>query len=169
MGSCITSLLKPYGIRFPIITSWRNYDEGDSEIQHKHLASHLPKLISAYGYESVSLASDSSDATEQILSALREEKILLLSKDFFSEVRLAQEHQLDLSKYPPRSAYLEHLNKVYAHRETVFIGTTGNLAREMYSLMPDTKNFYMAGNMGGALSVGLGSYLGGKTHHRMRR
>ena len=41
MGSCITSLLKPYGITFPIITSWRNYKAGDSEIQHEHLASNL--------------------------------------------------------------------------------------------------------------------------------
>ena len=32
----------------------------------------------------------------------------------------------------------------------------------MYSFMPDTKNFYMAGNMGGALSVGLGAFLAGK-------
>ena len=51
MGSCITSLLKPYNITFPIITSWRTYNEGDSEIQHKHLASELPSLIEAYGYK----------------------------------------------------------------------------------------------------------------------
>ena len=50
MASCITSLLKPYGITFPIITSWRTFKEGDSEIQHQHLATELPKLISAYGY-----------------------------------------------------------------------------------------------------------------------
>ena len=51
MGSCITSLIKPYGVTFPILTSWRSYKEGDSEIQHKHLAKELPKLINAYGYE----------------------------------------------------------------------------------------------------------------------
>ena len=39
MASCITSLLKPYGVTFPILTSWRTYKEGDSEIQHKHLES----------------------------------------------------------------------------------------------------------------------------------
>ena len=44
MGSCITSLLKPYGVTFPIITSWRTYKDGDSEIQHQHLATELPKL-----------------------------------------------------------------------------------------------------------------------------
>ncbi len=38
MGSCITSLLKPYGITFPMMVSWRTYKEGDSEIQHQHLA-----------------------------------------------------------------------------------------------------------------------------------
>jgi phosphonopyruvate decarboxylase len=32
----------------------------------------------------------------------------------------------------------------------------------MYSFMPDTNNFYMAGNMGGALSLGLGASLAGK-------
>ena len=51
MASCITSLLKPYGVTFPILTSWRTYKEGDSEIQHQHLATELPKLISAYGYQ----------------------------------------------------------------------------------------------------------------------
>ena len=53
-GSCVTSLLKPYNITFPIITSWRTYKEGDSEIQHKHLATELPKLVEAgedfYGF-----------------------------------------------------------------------------------------------------------------------
>jgi phosphonopyruvate decarboxylase len=44
----------------------------------------------------------------------------------------------------------------------VFIGTTGNTSREMYSFMPDTNNFYMAGNMGGALSLGLGVAMTGK-------
>ncbi|RXK08782.1 thiamine pyrophosphate-binding protein, partial [Halarcobacter bivalviorum] len=38
----------------------------------------------------------------------------------------------------------------------------GNTAREMYSFMKDTNNFYMAGNMGGALSLGLGAAKAGK-------
>ena len=37
---------------FPILTSWRTYQNGDSEIQHQHLATELPTLINAYGYES---------------------------------------------------------------------------------------------------------------------
>ena len=41
MGSCITSLLMPYDLKFPIITSWRTYEAGDSEIQHAHLAPFL--------------------------------------------------------------------------------------------------------------------------------
>jgi len=44
----------------------------------------------------------------------------------------------------------------------LFIGTTSNAAREMYSFMPDTNNFYMAGNMGGALSLGFGAAKAGK-------
>ena len=55
MGSCITSLLKPYGVTFPILSSWRTYKYPDSEIQHQHLAKELPQLIEAYGYENVIL------------------------------------------------------------------------------------------------------------------
>ena len=33
----------------------------------------------------------------------------------------------------------------------------------MYEYMPQTNNFYMAGNMGGALSLGIGSALAGKS------
>ena len=61
MGSCITSLLKPYEIKFPILTSWRSYNEGDSEIQHEHLASELPSLIESYGYEHIELDNENCD------------------------------------------------------------------------------------------------------------
>ena len=54
------------------------------------------------------------------------------------------------------------LNQRYKGTDVLFIGTTGNAAREMYSFMPDTNNFYMAGNMGGALSVGFGAAKAGK-------
>jgi phosphonopyruvate decarboxylase len=162
MGSCITSLLKPYDIKFPIIVSWRTYKEGDSEIQHKHLATRLPDLVDAYGYKSEVLIDDENKVIDQIISAESETKILLLENGFFSKVDLEGQNQLDLSHYIPRSKFLEKLNLLYSGSDYAFIGTTGNAAREMYSLMPDTKNFYMAGNMGGALSLGLGGYLGGK-------
>jgi len=55
MGSCITSLMKPYGVFFPILVSWRTYTEGSSEIQHQHLATELPSLVNAYGYEHIVL------------------------------------------------------------------------------------------------------------------
>ena len=61
MGSCITSLLKPYNITFPILSSWRTYNDGDSEIQHEHLATELPSLISAYGYKSQILDNNNID------------------------------------------------------------------------------------------------------------
>ena len=54
------------------------------------------------------------------------------------------------------------MNEMFKDTNTLFIGTTGNTAREMYSFMPDTNNFYMAGNMGGALSLGLGAAMAGK-------
>jgi phosphonopyruvate decarboxylase len=85
-----------------------------------------------------------------------------LSKDTFSKISLEDKHQLDLSSLTPRSEYLLALNKQYKNTNTLFIGTTGNTAREMYSFMKDTNNFYMAGNMGGALSLGLGASLSGK-------
>lgn len=162
MGSCITSLLKPYGIMFPIIVSWRTYKEGDSEIQHAHLASRLPDLVDAYGYKHTILNRDTEDtAIEQIRACESSKQICLLETDTFSTINLDNELKLDLSDYPPRSDYLKLLNSRYSESRKVFLGTTGNAAREMYTYMPDTKNFYMAGNMGGALSVGLGTYLAG--------
>jgi phosphonopyruvate decarboxylase len=163
MGSCITSLLKPYGVTFPIISSLRTYKDGDSEIQHQHLATKLPKLIEAYGYDNTILDADDIDmAISQINLCDISETICILNKDTFSKVTLDEKHKLDLSSLIPRSKYLLSLNEQFKNTDTLFIGTTGNTAREMYTFMKDTNNFYMAGNMGGALSLGLGASLAGK-------
>ena len=163
MGSNITSLLKPYGVTFPILTSWRTYKDGDSEIQHQHLATQLPELIKAYGYENTILNQDSVDvAINQINQCNTTFTIGIIKKDTFTKVELNDEHKLDLSSYIPRSEFLIDLNEKFKDTDTLFIGTTGNTAREMYSFMKDTNNFYMAGNMGGALSLGIGSSMAGK-------
>lgn len=158
MGSCITSLLEPNDVQFPIITSWRTYEEGDSEIQHKHLATELFKLIQAYGYTPEILNNTDLDfALSQVKQLGENNKIGVLQKDSFSQVQLLPEHCLDLSHLTPRSKFLQQLNARFAYSPTLFIGTTGNTAREMYGFMPDTHNFYMVGNMGGALALGLGA------------
>ena len=163
MGSCITSLLKPYNITFPILSSWRTYSEGDSEIQHKHLATDLPALIQSYGYKNVILDNQNlNKSLDQIDVSNNSHTICIINKDSFTKVELASQHKLDLSKYTPRSKFLIKLNELYKDRNVVFIGTTGNTAREIYSFMPATTNFYMAGNMGGALSLGLGASMAGK-------
>jgi len=162
MGSSITSMLKPYNITFPIITSWRTYKEGDSEVQHKHLATELPKLIEAYGYENQIL---SQDSLEEIISQINNSDnsflINILKKDTFLKVELEEQFKIELP-YPKRSEFLKTLNEKYKGSDIIFIGTTGNTAREMYSFMKDTNNFYMVGNMGGALSLGLGMAKAGK-------
>ena len=163
MASCITSLLKPYGVTFPILTSWRTYKEGDSEIQHQHLATKLPKLINAYGYQQHILDNqDLDNAIAQINDCNENHTICVIRKDSFDKVKLKNEHVLDLSAYTPRSEFLISLNEKFKGKDVLFIGTTGNAAREMYSFMPDTHNFYMAGNMGGALSIGFGADKAGK-------
>jgi len=163
MASCITSLLKPYNISFPIVVSWREYHDGDSEIQHQHLATELPKLIDAYGYKHDILNSlDLKSAISQINNARRNHTVCVIKKDTFSKVKLKAKHQLDLSDYTLRSAFLVSLNSIFQNQDVLFVGTTGNVAREMYSFMPSTSNFYMAGNMGGALSIGIGAAKAGK-------
>ena len=163
MASCITSLLKPYGVTFPILTSWRTYKDGDSEIQHQHLATKLPALISAYGYKHYIFDSQDLDsAIAQINDCNDNHTICIIEKDSFSKVTLKDKHILDLSGYTPRSKFLVSMNVQFKDADILFIGTTGNTAREMYSFMPDTNNFYMAGNMGGALSVGFGAAKAGK-------
>ena len=163
MGSCMTSLLNPYDVTFPIMTSWRTYKEGNSEIQHKHLATELPVLIESYGYEHTILNIDHVDnALSQINLSNTTKTVCIIEKDSFTKVELLEEHKLDLSEYTPRSEFLLKMNDMYKDTDTLFIGTTGNTAREMYSFMPNTNNFYMAGNMGGALSLGLGAAMAGK-------
>ena len=164
MGSCITSLLNPYGIFFPMIVSWRTYKEGNSEVQHKHLAEALPELIKAYGYDFDILNKNNLEiAINQILQCNEARKICILEKESFSNVDLNEEHKLDLSIYSRRSSYFNYLNDKFKDSEILFIGTTGNTSREMFSFMPDTQNFYMAGNMGGALSLGFGASKAGKS------
>ncbi len=96
MGSCITSLLKPYDIHIAMIVSWRTYKEGDSEIQHQHLATELPKLIAAYGsnYEILD-NNDVNHAIEQIEASHNSHKILVLQKNTFSPIALEEKHQLN--------------------------------------------------------------------------
>lgn len=157
MGSCITSLLKPYNIKFPILTSWRTYNKGDSEIQHEHLATNLPNLVRAYGYDSFIIDSDNLyDTIEKIEDCNSKYLIGIIQKDSFSKIFLDTQYIANLQSYPKRSDYLVFLNSYFSNTDTIFIGTTGNTSREMYSIMKNTKNFYMVGNMGGALSVGLG-------------
>jgi sulfopyruvate decarboxylase TPP-binding subunit len=164
MGSCITSLMKPYGIRFPILVSWREYKEGNSEVQHKHLAVKLPDLIIAYGYKSIRLdKEDISISINQVENCNDIDQICVLEKDTFSEVALLEKHKINLSNYRPRSEFLKILDNYFNHKNVLFIGTAGNTSREMYSFMPNTDNFYLAGNMGGALSLGLGVAKTGKT------
>lgn len=163
MGSCITSLLKPYGIKIPMLVSWRTYNSGDSEIQHKHLATNLPSLIKAYGYSYEILSKQNiSTAISQIEKCNTSNLICILEKETFSKVALQKKHELSLNSRIKRSEFLKILNNYYKEKKALFIGTTGNTAREMYTFMPNTNNFYMAGNMGGALSLGLGAAKGGK-------
>ena len=163
MGSCLTSLSNPYNIFFPIICSWRTYKEGDSEIQHKHLANNLCDLISSYGYEYEKLTNNMSKALEKVNRSFFKKNILLIDKETFNDCDLDEIHKVNLSYYPNRSVYLTSLKRLIKFEKNfVCIGTTGNTSREMYSLMEGNPNFYMTGNMGGALSIGLGSALAGK-------
>ena len=136
--------------------------EGDSEVQHKLLATKLPDLIDAYGYKHDLLVDCIDDALLQLERCFKNDLILVLSDGLFSKVILDDEHLVSLSTYPSRMKYLENLAQSVFLQESIFIGTTGNTAREMFSCMPNTKNFYMAVNMGVALSFGLGAYLAGQ-------
>lgn len=100
------------------------------------------RVANTYGYENVILDNENIELCDKSFT------IGIIKKDSFTKVQLDEKHKLDLSKYTPRSEFLIALNNLFINDDTLFIGTT---AREMYSFMKDTNNFYMAGNMGGAL------------------
>tara|TARA_B100000900_G_scaffold383593_1_gene371649 strand:- start:1602 stop:2666 length:1065 start_codon:yes stop_codon:yes gene_type:complete len=163
MVSCITSLLKPYGVTFPILVSWRTYSEGDSEIQHKHLSKELPNLISSLGYQKEILdSSDLINSINQINSCNEKYKICIIEKNTFDKVELYNDRIKKTNSKISRVRYLSSLNDLYKNKDILFIGTTGHTSREMFKFMPNTNNFYMAGNMGGALSIGFGAAKSGR-------
>ena len=163
VGSCVSSLLNPYGVHVAMLVSWRKYSEGGSEIQHQHLSTALPELIKAYGADYEILNSEDIDqALVQLSESDDSSKIIILEKDTFSKIDLKPEHVLNLSAYPPRTNYFKLLNRFHGKADTVFIATTGFTSREMAQVMPEARVFFMVGNMGGALSVGLGAALAGK-------
>ena len=131
LGSCLTSLVKPYKIDLTIIVSWRSYKHGDSEIQHSHLSTNIKSLIKSYGYNSELLnTSGTNNVVLQVKESSKKNKILLL-KDSFSKVQLFESHKIDLSNYPKRSDYLKRLNLKFKNKSYVFIGTTGTRLRNV--------------------------------------
>lgn len=162
MGSCISSLLKPYNIFIPILISWRPYTPGDSEIQHELLASNLPNLVSSYGYALVTLDAQSVDmACSQIQDSFLAHNLIVFRDNTFSEVGLLDAGGNVLESIPKRSQYLVELNNQLEEPSPSFIATTGALSREAAKYLSGKSVFFMAGNMGGALSIGLGSFLSG--------
>ena len=164
MASGLSSLIQPYGIKFPIITSWRTYEAGDSEIQHAVLAENLPDFIQACGFDYELIPQENEEeAVTYVMESFNDQYILVLQADTFSKVSLLEEHKTSRDSYVARGEFLNELNKHFGGNSgTTFIGTTGATSREMATLMPDTKNFYMAGNMGNALSVGVGAWMQGR-------
>lgn len=155
-ASCISSMLVPYGIHFPIISSWRTYKNGDSEIQHKVLAEKLTDLVDSVGAYTYIIESE-MELIDYLYSYSKLGLFhigVLCNQDLFESVELNEENK---SKLPDtnffRSDYLKMLNNCPEYK---FFGTTGNTAREMYTFMPDTDNFYQAGNMGNVCSVAAG-------------
>jgi phosphonopyruvate decarboxylase len=159
MGSCLTSLCYPYEIYFPLMTSHR----GSSEVQHEVLAENLHELIKSYNYDCTIL--DSEDQTqspiELVKQACETPLFLIVDDKTFDKVSLNEEHKTEHKNVPTRMKFLENLNEFFKNTDVKFIGTTGNTSREMATAMPDTNNFYQAGNMGNALSVGLGTSMEG--------
>ena len=81
LGSCITSLLKPYKVYIPILVSWRSYSAGGSEIQHAHLSTNIKSLVKSYGYTSdIFSSTDTAHAMRQIKKSESCLQILLLKK-----------------------------------------------------------------------------------------
>tara|TARA_Y100001968_G_scaffold326643_1_gene370150 strand:+ start:729 stop:1829 length:1101 start_codon:yes stop_codon:yes gene_type:complete len=164
LGSCLTSLSNPYSVFFPIICSWRTYKDGDSEIQHKHLAQNLTNLICAYGYSYKHLPTDDLNSALDIIDQANKSFLFcLLHNGTFTPVDLDVVHQLSSSDYPSRMTYMREILQDQRFQNYLLIATTGHTSRELSSLDSLHKRFYMAGNMGGALSLGLGTLLAGKS------
>lgn len=157
--STITSLLQPYGINIPIISSKRTWKEGDPEIQHAVLAENLETVIENTKFNWQRLNQEDEDAAlRQLERSYKQPLITILDKGTFSKYETEQLHPD--SEYIERIEFMKKLNEKYAGRtDIVFCGTTGATSREMYTHMKDCNNFLQAGNMGGILAVATGAAL----------
>lgn len=160
-GSCLTSFSLPYAIYFPVIVSARTYKEGDSEVQHKQLFHELSHTIEAFGYSVCDLDRMDVDLNiKRIDSSFSSPTIIKLHKDTFrSTVDFSKQ---EIKQTFPKRSELIALLTIVEQEHFSLLGTTGNLSRELHAFVPDIPCLYMAGNMGGALSVGLGSALSGQ-------
>jgi len=86
----------------------------------------------------------------------------LLNSGTFSPVKLEVVHQICIDHFPSRMTYMSKIIENPKFRNYSLIATTGHTSRELSSIKSPHHRFYMAGNMGGALSIGLGALLAGK-------
>lgn len=159
-ASCLTTLVIPYKVYFPIIVSKRTYVEGDSEIQHQLMAEKLEILLNEIFFDKHIFDDNNLERNLDMLDEGFEKPLaLILKKDSFNIFLTSIEK---LNHYPLRSKYLAALETYVSQSDFSVIGTTGNLSRELHYFTSEINAFYMAGNMGGVLSVGLGVALAGK-------
>lgn len=160
--SVMTSLMIPYSIKFPIISSKRTWKPGDPEVQHAVLAQNLERLIESLDFEYEGIQSEGEDAAKVLIDDMEEcftkHRVLILGQGSFTK---STTPKVDYDHAAmDRIEYLKALNEKFAEREDViFLGTTGSTSREMYTYMPDVKKFLMAGSMGNLAGVGAGLAL----------
>ena len=162
--SVMTSLLIPYKIFFPIISSKRTWKEGDPEVQHAVLAKNLESLIEATGfeYEGVQTTGDSEVTPEERLISDMEEcfksnRVMILHNGTFTKVDYEADSPFFFDTNE-RIEFMKGLEQKFGGREDIiFIGTTGGTSREMYTHMPTCKKFLMAGSMGNLMAIATGA------------
>jgi len=153
ISSCLSSMVSPFEVKLPVLTSWRPYKEGASEIQHKILAENLPNFVSACGLELKPIPETSiTEAVESISDG----GIFSFNKSTFSFVELDSP---PVNSYEPRNKFLEVLKEHPNTSNAKYISTTGYMSREVYNFSKEMDNYYQVGNMGNALSIGLGASI----------
>lgn len=157
--SVMTSLMIPYGIHFPIITSKRTWKEGDPEIQHAVLASKLEELIEATDFFAGNIDANGTvgDLIKKMESCNKEHRVLVLHKDTFSKVETTPRPEKVSYQLQERIEFMKAFEDEFGGNEDyIFIGTTGGTSREMNTWMPTCRNFLMAGSMGHVLAIATG-------------
>lgn len=157
----LTSLSMVFKIPTLLLISGRHYKVED-EPQHLIMGTRMSEILDGFSIEYQELPVEDNGVNSCLESALEYMKrtdlpyALIVQKNSFSEYNLKTIEELSTSGSLMKSHHVIETITNILPENAVIVGTTGKISRVLYVVDDKSRNFYMQGSMGHAISIGLG-------------